>query len=272
MTENNPVPAGIDPHVPHVPRILDYLLGGTANFEIDRIVAERAFAAWPGEVGGVAGVRVDIHEARDSLRRIVGHLAGECGIRQFLDIASGLPTMNNTHEAARAVAPGCRVVYVDNDPIVVTHAQHLLSSEIDKRTAFVQGDFRDPQDLLRKAAGTLDFTEPVGVILYGMLHFLADSDGPDRLLDELLAAVPTGSYVAVSHFARDDEDTAMNATLHAMDQQMGEAVVRRTRGEVEKFFNGMDIVEPGVVRTNEWRPEAHGPRPLPMWCGVARKR
>lgn len=267
-------PKGVDPTIPHVPRILDYLLGGSANFESDRVVAEQAFAAWPGEVGGVDGVRVDIHEARDSLRRIVGHLAGECGIRQFLDIASGLPTMNNVHEAARAVASGCRVVYVDNDPIVVAHAQHLLATETDGNTVFLEGDFCDPKDVLHRAAETLDFTEPVAIVLYGMLHFLEDSQGPDRILAELLAAVPSGSYVAVSHFAKDDEDTAMNATLDAMDKQMGEAVVRRTRGEVEKFFEGMDIVEPGVVETHLWRPASgdRGPKPLPMWCGVARKR
>jgi hypothetical protein len=277
MTENRPTspeqaPAGVDPTIPHVPRILDYLLDGTANYEIDRVVAGQAFAAWPGEVGGVAGVRVDIFEARDSLRRIVGYLAGECGIRQFLDFASGLPTENNTHLAARAVADGCRTVYVDNDPRVVVHAQHLLASETDGNTVFLEGDFRDPQDVLRRAADTLDFSQPVAIILYGMLHFLEDSEGPDRILGELLAAVPSGSYVAVSHFAKDDEDTEMNATLHAMDQQMGEMVVRRTRSEVEKFFIGLDIVEPGVVETYQWRPEATGPKPLPMWVGVARKR
>ncbi|MEU4447796.1 SAM-dependent methyltransferase [Actinosynnema sp. NPDC050801] len=280
MAESSPTtmspeqaPAGVNPAAPHVPRILDYLLGGTANFEIDRVVAEQAFAGWPGEVGGVDGVRVDIKEARDSLVRIVGHMAGEGDIRQFLDFASGLPTENNTHEAARAVSPDCRVVYVDNDPQVVAHAHYLLASEEEGKTVFLEGDFRDPQDVLRRAAATLDFSQPVGIVLYGMLHFMEDSDGPHRIFAELLAAVPSGSYIAVSHFAKDDEDTAMNATLDAMDKQMGEAVVRRTRAEVEEFFAGMDIVEPGVVGTHEWRPtDTSGPKPLPMWVGVARKR
>lgn len=273
-TNEERAPAGVDPAIPHVPRILDYLLGGTAHFASDRAVAEQAFAAWPGEVGGVDGVRVDIREARDSLRRIVGYLAGTAGIRQFLDFASGLPTMGNTHLAARAAAPGCRTVYVDNDPRVVTHAQHLLESEADNKTIFLEGDFRTPQDVLLRAAAALDFTQPVAIVLYGMLHFLDDSEGPHKILDELLAAVPSGSYVAVSHFAKDDEDTAMNATLDAMDKQMGERVVRRTRTEVEKFFDGMDIVEPGVVETYQWRPApgADGPKPLPMWVGLARKR
>jgi S-adenosyl methyltransferase len=280
MTENIPtmvseqVPDGVNPAVPHVPRILDYLLDGTANFEVDRAVAQQAFAAWPGEVGGVDGVRIDIREARESLGRIVRYLAGERGIRQFLDFASGLPTMNNVHEAAQAVADGCRVVYVDNDPQVVAHAEYLLAPESDGNTVFLEGDFREPQDVLRRAAATLDFSQPVAIILYGMLHFLEDSDGPHRLLAELLAAVPSGSYVALSHFAKDDEDTAMNATLDAMDKQMGEMVVRRTRAEVESFFAGMDVVVPGVVETHLLRPspDRSGPAPLPMWCGVARKR
>jgi hypothetical protein len=274
MTSPEQAPAGVDPAIPHVPRILDYLLDGTAHFQSDRAVAEQAFAAWPGETGGVEGVRVDIREARESLRRIVGYLAGECGIRQFLDFATGLPTMNNVHEAARAAASGCRVVYVDNDPRVAVHARHLLASETDGNTVFLEGDFCDPQDVLRRAGKTLDFTKPVAIVLYGMLHFLEDSEGPHRILGELLAAVPSGSYVAVSHFAKDEEDTAMNATLDAMDKRMGERVVRRTRREVERFFDGMDIVEPGVVETYQWRPApgANGPRPLPMWVGVARKR
>lgn len=273
-TEEEKAPPGVDPSIPHVPRILDYLLGGTAHFAADRVVAEQAFAGWPGEVGGVDGVRLDIREARDSLRRIVGHLAGTAGIRQFLDFASGLPTMDNTHLAARAVAPDCRTVYVDNDPRVVTHARHLLASEVDGRTVFLEGDFRRPADVLTRAAATLDFTKPVAIVLYGMLHFLDDSERPHEILAELLAAVPSGSYVAVSHFAKDDEDTAMNATLDAMDKQMGERVVRRTRAEVENFFDGMDIVPPGVVETYQWRPVpgAQGPKPLPMWVGVARKR
>jgi hypothetical protein len=264
----------IDPNVPHVPRVLDYLLGGTANFESDRMAAEYAFANWPGDVGGVDGVRVDIREARGALRRIVTHLTRDCGIRQFIDIASGLPTVDNTHLSARAVSPDCRVVYVDNDPLVVSYAQQLLAAEPAEGTVFLSGDFRDPRDIVRRAGQTIDFTRPVAYILFGMLHFLEDADNPQQFLDELLAAVPSGSYVAVSHFAKDEQDTAMNDTLEALDRQLGEAVVRRTRAEVAAFLENMDILEPGVVGTHEWRPPAgaNGPRPLPMWVAVARKR
>lgn len=271
-TSPEEAPVGVNAMIPNTARIMDYLLGGTANFASDRAVGDNAFVDWPGETGGIEGVRVDLHAARDALRRIVGHLAGECGIRQFLDLASGLPTMGNTHEAARAVASGCRVVYVDNEPSVAAHGQYLLASDPD--TVFLDADFRDPKDILSRAASTLDFSRPVGLVLFGVLHFVDDADGPERILADLLDAVPSGSYLALSHFAKDDEDTAMNAMLTEMDKQTGESVVRRTRSEVERFLDGMDVVPPGVVETELWRPPqgAPGPKPLPMWCGLARKR
>jgi hypothetical protein len=251
---------------------MDYLLGGTANFASDRAVGDTAFANWPGQPGGVEGVRVDLHAARDALGRIVSHLAGECGVRQFLDLASGLPTMGNTHQAARRAAAGCRVVYVDNEPGVAAHGQALLAFDAD--TVFLDGDFRDPHDILRRAAKLLDFSQPVGLVLFGVLHFVEDTDGPERIPAELLAAVPSGSYLALSHFAKDDTDVALNAMLTEMDKQTGDSVVRRTRSEVERFFDRMDVVPPGVVPTESWRPPqgASGPAPLPMWCGLARKR
>ncbi|MER0449901.1 SAM-dependent methyltransferase [Streptomyces sp. Edi4] len=278
MSENSSAPrleeapVGVNALIPNTARIMDYLLGGSANFASDRAVGDTAFVNWPGEPGGVEGVRVDLHAARDALGRIVTHLAGDCGIRQFLDLASGLPTMGNTHEAARAAAPGCRVVYVDNEPSVVAHGQALLASDPD--TVFLDGDFRDPGDILRRAAKVLDFSRPVGLILFGVLHFVEDSDGPAKILADLLAAVPSGSCLALSHFAKDDTDMALNAMLTEMDKQTGDSVVRRTRSEVERFFDGMDVLAPGVVRTELWRPPqgASGPEPLPMWCGVARKR
>ncbi|MEU2250415.1 SAM-dependent methyltransferase [Streptomyces sp. NPDC019224] len=266
-------PAGVDPQAPHVPRVMDYLLGGTANFEIDRQAAALAFQNWPGETGGVAGVRVDIGHARAALGRVVRHLVADRGITQFLDIASGLPTMGNVHLAARELAPEAKVVYVDNDPQVVAHAQHLLAEESGAEVVFLQGDFHEPGKVLARAAETLDFTRPVGLVLFGMLHFVEDFDEGARLLAGYLGALPPGSCVAVSHFARDDEDTAMNATLDALDAQLGEAVVRRTRTEVEKFFDGLEVAEPGIVETQNWRPtDTSWPAPLPMWVGVARKR
>lgn len=265
-------PVGVNAMIPNTARIMDYLLGGSANFASDRAVGDTAFVNWPGDPGGVEGVRVDLHAARDALGRIVAYLAGECRVRQFLDLASGLPTMGNTHEAARSVASGCRVVYVDNEPSVAAHGQSLLAADPD--TVFLDADFRDPKDILRRAASTLDFSQPVGLVLFGVLHFVDDADGPERILSELLDAVPSGSYVALSHFAKDDGDTALNAMLTEMDKQTGDSVVRRTRSEVERFFDGLDVVPPGVVETQLWRPsrDASGPQPLPMWCGLARKR
>lgn len=265
-------PVGVNALIPNTARIMDYLLGGTANFASDRAVGDTAFVNWPGEPGGVEGVCTDLHAARDVLGRMVGYLAGECGVREFLDLATGLPTMGNTHLAARAAAPGCHVVYADNEPSVAAHGQFLLADDPD--TVFLDADFRDPKDILRRAAATLDLSRPVGLILFGVLHFVDDADGPGRLLADLLDAVPSGSYLAVSHFARDDGDTALNAMLTEMDKQTGDSVVRRTRAEVERFFDGMDLLPPGVVETENWRPPrgAAGPRPLPMWCALARKR
>lgn len=281
MAENQTATTGsqsaaddIDTATPHVARILDYLLGGTANYESDRNLAHMAFANWPGETGGVPGVRVDIRAARDALRRIVHLLVRERGIRQFIDFASGLPTMHNVHLAAREITDDARVVYVDNDPRVVLHARKLLADETHGRTVFLDADFRDPKDILRRASATLDLTKPVAFIMFGMLHFIEDEDHPEEIVKVLLDAVPSGSYMAFSHFAVAEGDDAMNQTLDAMDKQMGEAVVRRTRAEAAAFFDGMDVLEPGVVGTDEWRPPAGpaGPKPLPMWVGVARKR
>jgi S-adenosyl methyltransferase len=278
VAENNPVtvvdnvPPDIDPTVPHVSRVLDYLLGGTANFAVDRAVAEQAFVGWPGEVGGVDGVRVDIRGARASLARIVRYLTEERSIRQFLDICSGLPTEDNTHEVAQRIAPESAVVYVDNDPLVVQHAQYLLA-DAPGRTVFVEGDLHDPEQILRQATATLDLSRPVGIILFGALHFFTDDDGPDEVVHTLVDAVPSGSHIAFSHFARADGDGEMDGTFEQLNQQWGESVVRRTADEVLQLFDGLELVEPGVVELPDWRPGpgGGGPRPMPMWCGVLHK-
>lgn len=272
-------PEGVDPQIPHIPRILDYLAGGTANFAADRQVAQSAFAEWPGVPGGFEGATVDVKHARGALGRIVRHLVADCGVRQFLDIAPGVPTMDNTHLAARSAADGTKTVYVDTDPVVVAYARHLLAVDHDGaglhpgQAVFLQGDFHDPADVLARASQTLDLREPVGLILFGMLHFVADREQGAKTLAEYLDTLASGSVVAVSHFALDEQDTGMNAALHAMDERFGEAVVRRTREEIAWFFQGMDILEPGVVGTHQWRPtDTSGPTPLPMWVAAARKR
>lgn len=270
MTENESgsakLPAEIDTNVPHVARVLDYLQGGEANYPADRAAAEQAFAAWPG-----GDVRVDIRAARSALVRIVSHLA-EAGVRQFLDIGTGLPTANAVHQVAGRIAPDTRTVYVDRDPVVVAHARYLLADD-PAETLFLHGDFHDPEKILREAAGLLDFDQPVAFILFGILHFLPDEEDPDGIVKKLIGAAPSGSYVVLSHFARADQDDVMDETFERLNKQFGEAVVRRTRADAARFLDGMDMVEPGVVELPDWRPEpgAAGPRPLPMWCGAARK-
>jgi hypothetical protein len=162
----------IDTSVAHVARVYDYLLGGKANFAVDRKAAEQAYAAWPG---GLDGVRADARAHRALLGRVVRYLAGDAGIRQFLDIGTGIPKENNTHEVAQRVAPRARIVYVDYDPIVLAHAHKLLTSTPEGACAYIYGDLRDPEAILRKAAGTLDFSQPAAVVLFGILHFFADT-------------------------------------------------------------------------------------------------
>jgi hypothetical protein len=263
----------IDTSVAHVARVYDYLLGGKANFAVDREAAERAYAAWPG---GLDGVRADARAHRALLGRVVRYLAGEAGIRQFLDIGTGIPKENNTHEVAQRVAPTAKIVYVDYDPIVLAHAHQLLRSVPEGACAYIYGDLRDPAAILAKAAETLDFSEPIAVILFGILHFFANAEEPQAIVARLAVALAPGSYLAVSHLARDVHSAEMTETFDRLNPQMSESVVLRTQAETESFFGGLELVEPGVVQLPEWRPDpaAEGTaasRPVPMWCAVGRK-
>jgi hypothetical protein len=262
----------IDTSVAHVARIYDYLLGGKANFAVDRRAAERAYAAWPG---GLDGVRADARAHRALLGRVVRYLADEAGIRQFLDIGTGIPKENNTHEVAQRVAPDSRIVYVDYDPIVLAHAHKLLRSTPEGACAYIYGDLRDPETILRKAADTLDFGGPTAIVLFGILHFFADAQRPHAIVARLVDALAPGSYLAISHLARDVEGDALTETFDRLNPQMSESVVLRTHDEVERFFDGLDLVDPGVVQLPQWRPDpgdAVLSRPLPMWCAVGRKQ
>ncbi|KQV13227.1 MULTISPECIES: SAM-dependent methyltransferase [unclassified Kitasatospora] len=257
----------IDPDIPHVARVLDYLLGGDANFPADRAAAEQAFAAWPG-----GDVRLDICSARAALGRIVRHLAGDLGIRQFLDIGSGLPTADNTHQVARSVAPDAKVVYVDPDPLVIAHGRALLRDCPPETTAFISGDIHDPGRILKDAAAVLDFDRPIGVIMFGLLHFVPDEQQPEALMKAVVDALAPGSAVGFSHFARIEGDDAMDETFEQLNRQWGESVVRRTSAEAARlFFTGLEPIAPGVTELPDWRPEAGAPagRPMPMWCGAA---
>lgn len=263
----------IDTSVAHVARVYDYLLGGNANFAVDRDAAKQAYAAWPG---GLEGVRADARAHRALLGRVVRYLAVEAGISQFLDIGTGIPKENNTHEVAQQLLPQARVVYVDSDPIVLAHAHKLLTSTPVGACAYVYGDLREPGAILQRAADTLDFGAPVAIVLFGVLHFFADAEHPEAVVGELIDALPPGSYLAISHLAKDVHGEALTETFDRLNQQMNESVALRTQDKVARLFSDLQLVSPGVVQLPQWRPDpgcadAPAARALPMWCAVGRK-
>jgi S-adenosyl methyltransferase len=261
----------IDTSVASEARVYDYLLGGVNNFEIDRQVAHRQGAATGGIEYAQAGVRMN----RVFLGQAVRYLAGEAGIRQFLDIGTGIPTMGNVHEVAQQVAPTSRIVCADYDPVVLAHAHTLMRSTSEGAAAYIQGDFRDPDAILRKAADTLDFSQPVAVMLIALLHFFPDESDPQGLVARLMAVVPPGSYLAISHMTADLEPEKMGALAEAPGDQAQYVFVMRTKAEVARFFEGYEMAGPGLSPLEDWLPDdqpAAFPETARMhWCGVGRK-
>jgi S-adenosyl methyltransferase len=259
-------PVGIDLSVAHIARVYDYWLGGKDNFAADRAAGDAAMQSYPDMVSSVRANRA-------YLARVVGYLAQEAGVRQFLDIGTGIPSADNTHEVAQSVAPQCRVVYVDNDPIVLNHARSLLTSTREGATAYLDADLRDTGAVLAQAAGTLDFSRPVAFMLIAMLHLIGDDEDPYAIVATLMDAMPAGSYLAISHVASDIEPKKMAATRERLNRLVAQKGTYRTRGQVARFFNGLDLVDPGVVQVQKWRPdtEAGASAPAAMWGGVARK-
>jgi S-adenosyl methyltransferase len=253
--------------VAHPARVYDYWLGGKDNFAADREAAEAVIAVRPG-------IRRDIRENRNFLIRAVRYLAAEAGLRQFLDLGSGIPTSPNVHEAAQQAAVACRVVYVDNDPIVLAHARALLTSSEEGATAYLDADLRDPEPILRAAAKTLDFGQPVGVILVGVLHLISDDEKPQAIIARLLAEMPSGSYLVLTQPASDVDAQAVAAVAERYNSRVSTPQTRRSRDEVVHFFDGLDLVEPGLVQPHHWRPDPASPPPTgesAIWAGVARK-
>ena len=252
----------IDTSVAHPARRYDYWLGGKDNFAADRESGDQIAAKFPA-------IRTAVVENRRFLRRAVTFLAGEAGLRQFLDIGTGLPTADNTHEVAQRVAPGSRIVYVDNDPLVLVHARALLTSSPEGATSYVDADLRDPAKILADAAETLDLTRPVGLMLIATLHFLDESDDPYGIVRELTAALAPGSFVAVSHATSDYLPPELVADISSGRHGRGRL---RTRAEFTRFFDGLDLVEPGITPLAEWRAEDEPPAPaeVGMYAGVAR--
>jgi hypothetical protein len=269
FSEATEFPADVDTSRPHVARMYDYFIGGKNNFAADREIADKVIATVPG-------VRTGPRENRAFLGRAVKYLA-EAGIRQFLDIGTGLPTASSVHEVAQAVAPQSRVVYVDNDPLVLVHARALLTSSPEGRTAYIQADLRDPSAILSSSAvrSVLDFTKPIGLLLVAVLHFIEDADKPAELVAPLVGALPSGSYVAASHLTSEFAPAAVATGLRSYRGDGISAIPRDGDVFAEIAFAGLELVPPGVVPLSEWRrPSADLVPPaseVNCYGGVARK-
>ena len=260
-------PPGVNINAPHSARIYDYWLGGKDNFAVDRAVGDAMIEAIPG-------MRYMAGENRRFVHRAAGHLVAGEGIRQFLDIGTGIPTRPNLHEVAQRIAPETRVVYVDNDPIVLVHARALMISTPPGRSEYIAADLRDPRSILDDEVlkDALDLTQPVGLTMIAILMLLSDADDPWAAVAELRDAMPSGSCLAITHPTADfnaaEVDKAVAAATGA-----GMTLVMRARDEVRRFFGDWEMLEPGLVPVSAWRPDqpVENPEAAYYWAGVARK-
>jgi trans-aconitate methyltransferase len=261
-------PLPFDPTVAHQARMYDYVLGGKDHYAADREAVQQALKIWPD-------MPFTARANRAFLGRAVTYLAADAGVRQFLDIGTGIPTAGNTHEVAQAVAPESRVLYADKDPVVLAHARALLISHEAGATEYIQADLRDTPAILAQARQLLDLTRPVAVTLLAILNAIPDADDPHAIVARIMDAMPPGSYLAISHPGSDllDQQTLggiRDIATRTAHQQPG----FRSREQVARFFDGMDLVEPGLARVEEWRPDpsAADAGASSMWCAVGRKR
>jgi hypothetical protein len=255
--------------VPSPARMYDYWLGGKDNFPVDREAGEEVLRVFPE-------MRRGVQANRALLGRMVRYLAGEAGIRQFLDIGTGLPTKENLHEVAQEVAPDSRIVYVDNDPLVMVHARALLHSSPQGVTKYVEADLRNPDEILKGAEQTLDFSEPIAVTTLMILMLIRDADDPYGIVRRLMDAVPSGSYLAISHPAAGVGGGEIATAYERLAELMGEPPILRDHAEIARFFDGLELVDPGLVQLHRWRPnpaDAESVRhyDVPAYAGVARK-
>ena len=251
----------------HQARVYNYLLGGKDNYAADRAAAAEGLKVYPQ-------MAVAARANRAFLGRTVRFLAAEAGIRQFLDIGTGIPTAGNTHEVAQSTAPESRVVYVDYDPIVLAHARALMTNGGEGGTDYIHADLRDTGTVLDRTGELLDFTKPVAITLLAILHSIQDADHPYAIVARLLDAVPSGSYVALSHVRAESFDAETRSEWEDIIRRTSQQqYTARTREQVARFFTGTDLVAPGVVPLEAWRPEpgTGQPGPWSMWCGVGRK-
>ena len=259
-------PPELNTGVPHTARVWNYWLGGKDNYPADREAGDQVRALIP-EI--VDSARAD----RAFLGRVVRYLVGEVGIRQFLDIGTGIPTANNTHEVAQAVAPECRIVYVDNDPIVLAYARALLTSNPQGATDYLDADARDTDKILQAATKTLDFGKPVALMLLGILNHIVDDGEAHGIVNRLLDAVPSGSYLVIGHPTKEVHGEAMAEAMRLWNERGGTPIIDRNRQELARFFDRIELLEPGVVSCSQWRPDPADPDPAAVseFCAVGRK-
>ena len=267
ITPSQGEPPAIDTSVPHIARIQNYWRGGKDHFAADREAAEHAMAAYPDLVHSVRANRA-------FLGRAVRWAVQEAGLRQFLDIGTGLPAAGSVHEVAQALAPECRVVYVDNDPIVLAHARALLTASPPGTAAFLGADVRGTPALLEQTAAALDFTRPVAVLLVSVLHMVPASDDPHQIVATLLEPLVPGSCLILTHVGSDLEPEAMAEMKKRVNERVAQPVTHRDRDAVARFFSGLELVPPGLVRVPEWRPgsAADAATPSTQWGGIGVKR
>jgi O-methyltransferase involved in polyketide biosynthesis len=268
MTGNDEARA-FDTSVANPARIWNYWLGGKDNFEADRAAAEEVLEVIPS-------MRLLARLARQQLIDAVGQLAGEFGIRQFLDVGTGLPTASNTHEIAQSIAPESRIVYVDNDPVVICHAQALLTSSPEGRTDYLHADLRDTAAILAGAGQTLDLSQPAAVLLLGVLHFIPDADQPHAVVSRLMAAMPAGSFLVIGHGASDIHADVVPEMTRRYNERASASLTLRDRDQVARFFDGLELIEPGVVPLSQWWRDDRGTARAGAgsvlgYCGIARK-
>jgi hypothetical protein len=272
VTDGLPVPIPrekpqIDTTVVHSARFWNYLLGGRDNYAVDREAADQILRLIPS-------LRDTVRAERSFLIRAVRHLAGEARIRQFLDIGTGLPTAGNTHEVAQVVTPESRIVYVDNDPLIMAHARALLTSTPEGATDYVHADIREPDIILAEAARTLDFAQPVGLMLLGIINFIPDTDQAHAIVDRLLAALCPGSYLVMSHPTAEIDGAAMSEAMRFWNESGAAPIVARSRQQLIHFFAGLELLSPGVVSCSRWRPDTSEigvPAEVFHFSGVGRK-
>ncbi|MFE2884564.1 SAM-dependent methyltransferase [Streptomyces sp. NPDC059272] len=266
MTSEDPLADRLQLDRPHSARVWNFLLGGKDNYAADREAGEMIVQMFP-DIALLARLQ------RRFLVRAVRYLTEEAGIRQFLDIGTGLPTVDNTHEVAQRIAPESRIVYVDNDPLVLVHAQALLTSTPEGACAYLEADVRDPEQILEVAAKTLDFSRPIALTMLGILGQIPDSDEPEAVVSRFLEALPPGSYLALSDGT--DTSAALNQAISVYNANSASSYHLRGPERIEAYFTGLEVIEPGIVPTSQWHPEpvdvGRDPSDVDAICGIGRK-